>query len=45
MVRLGLEATNVGVVKGSRLRWLSHVLRKLDDEPVDKEHGNGNEWR
>ena len=34
MVRLGLDSTIVEVVRQESLRWLSHVVRKEDDDRV-----------
>ena len=34
MERLGLEATVMEVIKRCGLRWMGHVLRREDDEPV-----------
>ena len=34
MVRLGLDSTIVEVVRQGSLRWLSHVVRKEDDDCV-----------
>ena len=34
MVRLGLDSTIVEVVRQGSLRWLSHVVRKEDDDYV-----------
>ena len=36
MERLGLEETVVEVIKRSGLRWMGHVLRREDDEPVKR---------
>ena len=36
MERLGLEETVVKVIKRSGLRWMGHVLRREDDEPVKR---------
>ena len=34
MKRLGLDETVVEVLKRSGLRWMGHVLRREDNEPV-----------
>ena len=36
MERLGLEDTVVEMEKRSGLRWMGHVMRRNDDEPVKK---------
>ena len=37
MERLCLEETVVEVIQRSGLRWMGHVLRREDDEPVRRE--------
>ena len=34
MVRLGLDSTTIEVVRQGSLRWLGHVVRKVDDDCV-----------